>query len=156
MSLFPLLSLCALGHCSLVAITLVVPLPRMPLETVLARHLEHQVVDTADIIQQLATTTMQSSDIISALPEKFKNASEQIFFPSVVYEHHDIGLEVKFLQRVSTQILIYYTLCRSSFSCDYALRCRKSQWIGMLRDTSPFSRNQKRTLSLLPMHHIYF
>ncbi|KAF8554196.1 hypothetical protein OG21DRAFT_1509208 [Imleria badia] len=36
---------------------------------------------------------MQPSDIISALPEKFKNASEQIFVPSLVYEHQDSGLE---------------------------------------------------------------
>jgi len=36
---------------------------------------------------------MQPSDIISVLPEKFKNASEQIVFPSIVYEHQDIGLE---------------------------------------------------------------
>ncbi|KAG6372278.1 ATP adenylyltransferase-domain-containing protein [Boletus reticuloceps] len=36
---------------------------------------------------------MQPSDIIAALPEKFKNASEQIFFPSTVHQHQDIGLE---------------------------------------------------------------
>lgn len=38
---------------------------------------------------------MQAADIISALPEKFKSASEQILFPSTVYKHQDIGLEVR-------------------------------------------------------------
>ena len=46
---------------------------------------------------------MQPSDIISALPEKFKNARERIVFPSVVYGHQDIGLEVRFLQRADTE-----------------------------------------------------
>lgn len=50
---------------------------------------------------------MQPSDIISVLPEKFKNASEQIFFPSVVYEHQDIGLKVGSIQRTLPQILTF-------------------------------------------------
>lgn len=85
---------------------------------------------------------MQASDIISALPEKFKNASERIIFPSVVYEHQDIGLEVRIVRFLLQRADAEY-VCRASFSCDYVLQYRKKQWIGMLRDTFPFppSRN---------------
>jgi hypothetical protein len=81
---------------------------------------------------------MQPSDIISVLPEKFKNASEQIVFPSIVYEHQDIGLEVRSLQRADAEFIY---ICRASLSCDYVPQYRKKQWIGMLRDTFPFPRN---------------
>jgi len=52
---------------------------------------------------------MQSSDIISALPEKFKDAlvsGEQFSFPSVVYVHQDIGLEVRFSQSADAEFHI--------------------------------------------------
>ncbi|KAI9569651.1 ATP adenylyltransferase-domain-containing protein [Boletus coccyginus] len=48
------------------------------------------------LLSFLAALFYQPSDIISALPEKFKNAlesGEQFSFPSVVYVHQDLGLE---------------------------------------------------------------
>lgn len=88
--LFPMSSLlswllCLFDHCILVAIILVRSVaPKKPCSHATLISFHH--------------TTMQPSDIISALTEKFKNANEsgeRILFPSVVYEHQDIGLEVR-------------------------------------------------------------